>query len=512
MIGRSVRGAEGILSGRSMRMAWILPAGVGLALRLIGLSSRPLWYDEAFAVLFSAKGPSAMLYGTLSQQGGVAADVHPIFYYTLLWLWQSLFGDSPVAVRGLSVLLGLGVVILGFVVARRLFGERTAWVAGILLACAPFQVHYAQEARMYALLALALLGATLAVWRALERGRAVDWVLFGGLAAAAQYAHNLAFVYLVPLSLTPVLMRRWRSALALGGAGLLALALYAPWLASLPSQLARIEWAYWIPRPGATELVRTGLQFIAGLPVPEWSLPVVLACAVFVLATSMLATVRAIRRKDAQGWRAAWLAYLALAPAGVLFLVSQWRPVYLDRALLPSGAVLLVWLAWSLTSRHLDRPLAVSAALALGLAFGLGLFGFYSYSGFPYAPFASVNAQIRESMEWGDVILHSNKITALPGAYYGADLDHRYLADPPGSASDTLAAPTQEVLGLLAAQDVEQAVGDAPGVWFIIFLRELEDYRAGGVLAHPGLAALNADFRLDAVQRFGEVVVYRFRR
>src|SRR5260221_13279110 len=42
---------------------------VALLLRLIALGSRTLWYDEAFAVLFSEKGLDAMLYGTLTPAG-----------------------------------------------------------------------------------------------------------------------------------------------------------------------------------------------------------------------------------------------------------------------------------------------------------------------------------------------------------------------------------------------------------------------------------------------------------
>ena len=51
-------------------------------------------------------------------------------------------------------------------------------------------------------------------------------------------------------------------------------------------------------------------------------------------------------------------------------------------------------------------------------------------------------------------------------------LEHRYLADPPGSGSDTLARATQQILGLFAEPEISAAVGDAAGVWFIVFPRE----------------------------------------
>jgi hypothetical protein len=64
---------------------------------------------------------------------------------------------------------------------------------------------------------------------------------------------------------------------------------------------------------------------------------------------------------------------------------------------------------------------------------------------------ASLGDQVGE----GDVILHSNKLTMLPMTYYarlqGAAMPQRYVADRSGSGEDTLALPTQEVLGLIAA-------------------------------------------------------------
>jgi len=68
---------------------------LALVLRLINLSSRNLWYDEAFAVLYAEKSFSAILYGTITQVEGAAADVHPLLYYFFLHLWMGLFGQSP---------------------------------------------------------------------------------------------------------------------------------------------------------------------------------------------------------------------------------------------------------------------------------------------------------------------------------------------------------------------------------------------------------------------------------
>src|ERR1700690_3000389 len=47
---------------------------LALVVRLLGMATRPIWYDEAFSILFSEKGISPMLYGTLAATGAGTAD------------------------------------------------------------------------------------------------------------------------------------------------------------------------------------------------------------------------------------------------------------------------------------------------------------------------------------------------------------------------------------------------------------------------------------------------------
>jgi len=133
---------------------------VALALRLINLDERPLWYDEAFAVLFAEKGLDAMLYGTLTPVAGGAADIHPLLYYTTLNGWMGVIGQSAFAVRLWSVFLGVLTVAAMFTLARKLINVRVAWAAAIIAALAAFHVQYSQETRMYALLGLLTLLTT----------------------------------------------------------------------------------------------------------------------------------------------------------------------------------------------------------------------------------------------------------------------------------------------------------------------------------------------------------------
>jgi 4-amino-4-deoxy-L-arabinose transferase-like glycosyltransferase len=451
-----------------------------------------------------------MLYGTLAPAQGAAADVHPLAYYSLLWGWMRTFGSSPVAVRAMSVLFGLGTVGLAFVLARRLFGRRRALILAFLVAVSPFQVHYAQEVRMYALLGLLLLGATIALDAAMRHGSWPRWALFAVLAAASQYTHHLAAFYLVPLAFTPIWRRDGRALRGIILAGLGALALYAPWLAQLPTQFAKVQQAYWTSRPSPLRLVTTLLTFNTNLPLPETWLPVALTVSVLAFAIGIWQTWLAFRKRS-PGWRRGlWLAYLAFAPVLLLFVVSQWQPVFIERALLPSGVVYLLWLGWAVLQSPRPLRLLVGGGLLIGMA--MGLFQHVTYSGFPYAPYRQVNAHIDTELDVGDVILHSNKLTMLPAVYYSPELPASYLADLPGSGSDTLAQPTQEVLELFAQPDPARAVGGASRVWFLFFQGEIEEYRALGYVEHPHLSWLEAHFDLARQETWGDLQLHLYER
>ena len=184
-------------------------------------------------------------------------------------------------------------------------------------------------------------------------------------------------------------------------------------------------------------------------------------------------------------------------------------------------------MTWALSTPRLSELLAWTGRIALFGTFALGLFGFYTYRGFPYAPWTLLDEALTTDVQDQEIVLHSNKITALPSHYYAkliietgqppngdskSMLEHRYLADPPGSGSDTLARATQQILGLFAEPEISAAVGDAAGVWFIVFPREELEYLANGFQAHPSLAWLSEHYSLDSVSTYGQLEAYHFVR
>ena len=451
-----------------------------------------------------------MLQGTLDLVGETAAEEHPLLYYIVLWAWMLLVGQKVIVVRFLSVLFHLVLLLLLWYLVKELFGLKQAVIAGLLFSLAPLQVQYGQEARMYGLLSLWLIFATFCVWRGLQGGGTYPWIAFGILAALAMYTHVLAIFFLIPLGLSPLFFRRLRLIRSALLSAFIAVLLYLPWGLQLPAQIAKITHAYWIPKPTLAALIQAFLSFIAGPPIYAGWLPVILFCAVFLTVLAGLQTFRAVRERDPQAEKALWLIYLSAAPVLLLYLVSQARPLFVVRGLLPSAITFLLWLAWALSPRERHKAESYLIISCLAVTFTIGLVSHERYRGFPYAPYERVNDYILSEIEEGGIVLHSNKVTMLPAFYYDESLGHTYIADPPGTGSDTLALPTQRVLGLIAQPDVIRAVGDAPQVFFVMFARETADYEALGEVDHPHLSWLIENFQMEEQTTWDDLTLYKF--
>ena len=483
---------------------WIIVIAAGLMIRLIAINSRPIWYDEAFSLLLAEQNLTAMLSGLIS-------DVHPPLYYLTLWGWMKIFPAGVPAARLLSIFMGGASLFLVIQIAYELMGSRGAVTAALLAGFSSFQVHYAQEIRMYSLLSLWLFAATFYLIKAIREKQNHHWALFALASAAAQYTHNLACFYLIFLVILPLLLGNKRDFGAALLSSLGALILYLPWLYWLGRQLLGVMNSYWIKPPTLTTLFTTLLAFFVNLPVSDYILPAALFSAFFFPALGIWPMINTIKRDGATFTISFSLALLSFGPFLAAFLFSQWVPIYIVRAFLASGAVFLIWLAWVFWETDLPGVLRAASILGLFLMMGLGLLQHYRYRGFPYAPYRSLASYLEGTINSNDRIVHSNKLTMLPIYYHAQALPQYFVADPEGGGTDTLSERTQQVIGVEERENIAEAVGNASRVWWIVFAREIEEYQELGLKEHPQLSWLQEDFLLVNKESWGELEVYHFR-
>jgi hypothetical protein len=290
--------------------------------------------------------------------------------------------------------------------------------------------------------------------------------------------------------------------------------LFTPWLAVMPSQFGKIQQAYWVERPGIAQLIQTILIFhfaYDNQSLPRWLLPPALFFSLLILA---IVTFELVRRRKPSDSRSptpnSLLLSLILTPILLTFLVSQLKPIYVVRTLLPSALVYYVLVAAVLVGGATPKPIKWGLLLPSAAIIVASLVNHYGYAQFPRSPFNEVTAYLRAHAHPTDVIVHSNKLTFLPTHYYDRSLPQTFIADEPGSPSDTLAYPTQQALGLFATPDIVAATQGYERVWFVIFRRAVDEYRAAGYPDHPQRVWLEQHYRLVSVKSFNDLDVYEY--
>ena len=166
-------------------------AVVFLAIRLRSeVGTKPYFEDEAVAGLIAARPLGEVIHTVVWERGG--SPLHFVLAHLALSAWPSV-----VALRWLSIVCALGVVVCAYALGRELAGDLAGAVAAWIAATSALLHVYGTFGRMYSLLALVGGLNILLFLRALERptqarvslAAASAWLLaaahpFGGIPVA----------------------------------------------------------------------------------------------------------------------------------------------------------------------------------------------------------------------------------------------------------------------------------------------------------------------------------------
>jgi hypothetical protein len=185
--------------------------GLAVVFRVYNLGGRDLWTDEAWVALAALEDtPGAAL---------TAGQSTPPWYLLTVWALVKIAGGSEAVLRSLSLIFGLGTLILFWPLARRL-ASRTAALLGLaLVAFSPVMVYYSKELKQYSGDAFFAVLILFLLERVRERESRWAWA---ALAAAGVlglgFSHALIFTLPVALAVLWFTPKTGRSrALLLGG-------------------------------------------------------------------------------------------------------------------------------------------------------------------------------------------------------------------------------------------------------------------------------------------------------
>ena len=405
--------------------------GVSLALRTQAIHAR-YWIDEGLSVGI-ASHPLGDIPGLLRQDGS------PPLYYLLLGVWVHLFGIGEAHTHMLSLLFALATVPVAFYGARTLFGDKAGWVAAILAALCPYLTYYAQETRMYALVALLSLVFTTSFAATFAQRRRRWLPVFVASTTLLIYSHNWG-LFLAAGSVVGLGWLWQRSAERRGlvrdaaiGYGLVAL-FYLPWVPTLLAQAAHTG-APWGNRPSPNSIFRA-LKFVLGGGTPAM---VLLLCAGVGVSHLVATPTRSARAK-------AVVAIVLTAASGIAlaYVASLVSPAWANRYFAPFvGPILIVSAA------------GLARAGRLGLV-ALALMVVFWFDPRTYALEHKSNAHdavglVSDRLEDGDVVVTTHPEQGpLIHLYMPRDVKLRY-ADALGFIPDTQIFDWRDVTARLTA-------------------------------------------------------------
>ncbi len=218
----------------------LLPLGIillaGFALRFYQLGAiPPIMENDEGRVGMQAVD---VLNGTLPYMFRTAGGSGTLLFF-MMALPVKLLGQTILAIRLNTAILGLLTLPLIFLLARQMFGRRVALVSTALLAVAHLHFHFSRISPLVGSLDPLLTALTMAlVYRGVQSRRAIDWALAGTVMGLGLYFYVgarvqifilVGFLILLLIFNRRVLRENWRNLLVLAGAYLVIAAPMLLW-------------------------------------------------------------------------------------------------------------------------------------------------------------------------------------------------------------------------------------------------------------------------------------------
>ncbi|MCB0203917.1 MAG: glycosyltransferase family 39 protein [Anaerolineae bacterium] len=519
-------------SSRPVLYALTLAAIVllGFSLRVTRLEGQSLWYDEAVTAQVVQQGIGELARWT-------ADDIQPPLYYAAVAGWTQVAGLGEAALRWPSAFFGVLMIVLAFVLARRLFGSAAGLLAALLAAVHPLWVYYSQEARMYTMLTALGMLAGYAILRVLAasknqdgypKQRALWWIGFAAAAIALLYTHYFAIFLLLAFGayfVVVVLVHRGPQTERLLGEGVvatLAVALaYLPWL---PNALRRfqVDASYWQGTLKLNEALRhIAISFSTGETVLEsQAIPLAWVVSGIGLACFVALAVVAFRPRHSSVTvhRSSLLFVLLylLVPIVAILALSYRTPKFNPRYLMLASPGLVLLLAGGLAlpfsqrgtsaGRTLVRIATGAGILVVLLISAFALRNWYGDPAFTKDDWRGAAAYVRSHIQPDEAVLLVSGHAAPAWRYYAPDLEPVLLPE-----IETL--DVTEVLDLGVAENLNASLASKRGAWLIRWQDNVVD--PNGVVpflldAAGDLQPVDASFwGLGAPQHFRFVDVVR---
>jgi mannosyltransferase len=399
---------------------WIVSIAllIGAILRWFQIGFRSFWYDEAFSGLIARLTVSEIW-------GNAIASIHPPGYYLLLHYWL-LLGQNEAVVRSLSVLFSLAAILLIYGLGHWLFDRTAAALAAVGMALFPFQVYFAQEARMYSLVIFLSVALTwIFLYMVMANGKWFVWLGYVFIAVAGLYTHYFFAFLLITLHLWSLLdIDRLKVIIGrLMLADILVLLFFLPQVNQALSNTGAylVGGRAWQSSPHLLSPLTTIFYLLFAHRSPVWLVPL----SLFLTLAILLLTFWDGRRRSKSDRHIEAALWFSLVIPILFVIIISWliKPIYLERSFAISSPALILLLARGATAAPRGSPTPYLVG-ALAIPVLITLVAHITTPDPAKPPVREAVQALAEDFVPGDVSLHLQDASLAPAFWYSPDQPH----------------------------------------------------------------------------------------
>jgi hypothetical protein len=399
----------------------------GTILRITGLTSSAIWYDEAITLNMTRLPLIRMVQVAMT-------DFNPPLWELVVYPFVKVFGANAFAIRLPALLASLASLWLAWLIVKELITPKPARMAAMLLvSLLPMQAWIAQDGRVYALAGMLYL---LAFWLMINR----RWLGYATCLSLLAYSHALAGFYILALFLAGMLYWGRGSELKIYLSLLAMVIIYAPWATSLAHAALSSEFdlaplTFWSLNYALVFALvgmfnpSAAIQAL-GVVVIDFSL---LSCLFFTAWQLWVLWASHIKKEPAAAVDVidapinTAIGALAAVPLLLMIAVSPIENVIIYRSLTITAIPMLIWYAGNLTPRRLTWTTWILPYTWLAVLVAALLSWSPVMRGGSLADQASL---INQQWQPGDVVYHATATSELPMDLYLDPATHpTYLLD-----------------------------------------------------------------------------------
>jgi uncharacterized membrane protein len=307
---------------------------IGLGLRLYNLDSFSLWTDEGYT--------SNTINKTYLDIIRVAqSDLHPPLYHLLIKFITTIFGNSVMVMRMVSVFFGTITIIISYYIGRKIFNGSTtlALVLSSLVASNPLLLIYSQEARNYAIVVFLTSILILSIV-SLKSKMSNYWLLLMIITGiVGLYIHALFIVILGSLALYCFIVyfiidKQIILSIKLTIVYIIIAFCYTPWLFILSGQTKTAKDIFWLKFDPVNDLIRNTTNFFTSETFYDFGLYTTISKNILEVVGSILFVAGfsiATKKIDSKYYQPLFLVFCLLFSAFIFSFIS---PIYYIRYLI----------------------------------------------------------------------------------------------------------------------------------------------------------------------------------